>query len=77
MSLDCLDLLLQDIQGKAIVSFVKLRIYNLSSPKEKCAGGGVERSEEFGVWHTGYLSSGTGMLCFYHPCTRVLLGDSS
>lgn len=56
---------------------MKLRIYNLSVPKEKCEGGGVERSKEFGVWHTGYLSSGTGMLCFYHPCTCVLLGDSS
>lgn len=25
----------------------------------------------------GYLSSGTGMSCFYHPYTCVLLGDSS
>lgn len=25
------------------------RIYNLSVPKEKCEGGVVERSEEFGV----------------------------
>lgn len=70
-----LDLLLREIQSKATVSSVKSRIYNLSVPKEKCEGGVVERSEEFGVWHLDYLSSGTGMLCFYHPCTCDLLGD--
>lgn len=49
----------------------------MSAPKEKCEGGGVERSEEFGVWRACYLSSGTGMLSFYHPCTCDFLGDSS
>lgn len=47
-SLCPLDLLLQEIRSKASVSSVKSRIYNLSVPKEKC-GGGVERSEGFGV----------------------------
>lgn len=75
-SLYSLDLLLQEIQSKAAVSFVKSRIYNLSVPKEKCEEGGVERSEEFGVWRLGYLSSGAGMLCFCHPCTCDLLRDS-
>lgn len=44
-----LDLLLQEIQSKATVPSVKSRIYNLSVPKEKCEGGVVKRSEEFGV----------------------------
>lgn len=75
-SLYSLDLLLQETQSKAAVSFVKSRIYNLSVPKEKCEGGGVERSEEFGVWRLGCLSSGAGMLCFCHPCTYDLLHES-
>ena len=49
----------------------------MSVPKEKCEGGVVERSEEFGVWHLDCLSSGAGMLCFSHPCTCDLLGDST